>query len=106
MRKLGLALVLAVICAAALGAVRADASPVRALHQTSWIRYCNGSRRRAGDVRLKSMGVGIVRFTLRWDEVAAVRPSNARKPGATRSTCGAPMTRSSARSTHKAPLSW
>ena len=82
MRKLGLALVLAVICAAALGAGRADASPyaLYGIQDDAWIRYGDGSVTERA-MQLKSMGVGIVRFTLRWDEVAAVRPSNARKPG-------------------------
>ena len=82
MRKFGLALVLAVICAAALGAGRADASPyaLYGIQDDAWIRYGDGSVTERA-MQLKSMGVGIVRFTLGWDEVAAARPSNARKPG-------------------------
>src|SRR3954454_8294465 len=82
MRKLGLALVLASICAAALAAGRAHASPyvVYGIQDEAWLRYGNGSLTER-TMQLKSMGVGIVRFTLRWNEVAAKRPANARNPG-------------------------
>ena len=82
MRKLGLALVLAALCAAALGAGRADASPyaLYGIQDDAWIRYGDGSVTERA-MQLKSMGVGIVRYTLRWDEVAAARPGNARNPG-------------------------
>jgi hypothetical protein len=82
MRKLGLALVLSALCAAALGAGRAEASPyaLYGIQDDAWIRYGNGSLTERV-MQLQSMGVGIVRFTLRWDEVAAVRPGNARNPG-------------------------
>jgi hypothetical protein len=82
MRKLGLVLVLALTCAAALAAGRADASPyaLYGIQDDAWIRYGNGSVTERV-MQLKSMGVGIVRFTLRWDEVAAARPGNARNPG-------------------------
>lgn len=82
MRKLALALVLGALCAAALGAGRAAASPyaLYGIQDDAWIRYGNGSVTERV-MQLKSMGVGIVRFTLRWDEVAAARPGNARNPG-------------------------
>ena len=82
MRKLGLALVLGALCAAALGAGRADASPyaLYGIQDDAWIRYGDGSVTERA-MQLKSMGVGIVRYTLRWDEVAAARPGNARNPG-------------------------
>jgi len=45
MRKLGLVLVLGVLCATALGAGRADASPyaLYGIQDDAWIRYGNGS---------------------------------------------------------------
>ena len=51
MRKLGLALVLGAICAAALGAGRADASTyaLYGIQDDAWIRYGNGSVDRARD---------------------------------------------------------
>jgi hypothetical protein len=82
MRKLGLALVLALTCAAALAAGRAHASPyvVYGMQDEAWLRYGNGSLTQRV-MQLKSMGVGIVRFTLRWNEVAPKPPANARNPG-------------------------
>jgi hypothetical protein len=81
MRKLGPALVLVLLCAA-LGAGRANASPyaLYGIQDDAWLRYGNGSVTERA-MQLKSMGVGIVRFTLRWDQVAPTRPANARNPG-------------------------
>jgi hypothetical protein len=81
MRKLVLVLVLTLASAAALAAGRAQASPyvTDGIQDDAWLRYGNGSVTERV-LQLKSMGVGIVRFTLRWDEVAPTRPANARKP--------------------------
>ena len=48
---------------------------------------------------LKQMGVGIVRFTMRWDEVAPTRPANAREPVRPGLRVGPRTTRSSGRCT-------
>ena len=81
-----LALVSSLICAlaacAATTAGTASASPgvLYGLQDDAWLRYDYSGSLTDRVLKLKAMGVGIVRFTLHWNEVAPTKPKNASDP--------------------------
>ena len=76
-----IALAALVACAAlAVPAPAPAASAVRfGIHDDAWIASGPGSLDSRLD-RLRSLGVDLVRFTIRWDAVARRRPRNAENP--------------------------
>lgn len=64
----------------AAGAAHAAPDAKFGIQDDAWLLYGPGTltQRLA---TLHGLGVGIVRFTLRWDEIAGTRPANPRDPG-------------------------
>jgi hypothetical protein len=86
MRKVALMFMLvfalaAVAATARTGSARASTSIYYGIQDDAWLQYDDyGSSLTERVMKLKQMGVGIVRFTLHWNEVAPTRPRNARNP--------------------------
>src|SRR5215470_10094658 len=82
MRRFALAFMLTLaLAAAATGSASASTSVLYGVQDDAWLRYDDdGSSLTERVIQLKQMGVGIVRYTLRWDEVAAKRPTDGRDP--------------------------
>lgn len=72
-------LVAAAACAAAVAPARAAPKARFGIADDAWLKYGPGTlESRIG--LLRRYGVGIVRFTLRWDKIARTRPRNPRDP--------------------------
>ena len=59
---------------------RVDRPVLYGLQDDAWLRYDYQGSLTERVLKLKQMGVGIVRFTLRWNEVAPTKPADARDP--------------------------
>ena len=72
----------AVAAAALLAASPAAASPAirYGVQDDAWIAYGSGGSLADRLAALDTLGVDVVRYTLRWNEVARTRPANARDP--------------------------
>jgi hypothetical protein len=84
MRKLAFAIMLGGVLAAcsAATATTASAAPgvLYGIQDDAWLRYDYQGSLTDRVLKLKNMGVGIVRFTLHWNEVAPTKPADARDP--------------------------
>src|SRR5262249_36143128 len=84
MRKLALAIMLSGTIAACTAATATPASAARGIlygiQDDAWLRYDYQGSLTDRVLKLKSMGVGIVRFTLHWNEVAPTKPTDAKDP--------------------------
>ena len=70
---------LALVGAVSAGSAQASAGARYGIQDDAWLMYGPGTL--GGRVgTLEGLGVGVVRFTLRWDKVAPSKPSNATDP--------------------------
>jgi hypothetical protein len=69
------------LCATAgAGTARASSSILYGLQDDAWLSHDSGSTLTERVLKLKQMGVGIVRFTVHWNEVAPTRPADPQDP--------------------------
>ncbi|HZR94390.1 MAG TPA: hypothetical protein VFA56_01765 [Gaiellaceae bacterium] len=78
----GVGALVAVLCAAAASSAAAVASPGAqfGIQDDAWLMYGPGTLD-ARVLTIRGLGAGLVRFTLRWDQVAPSRPARPRDPG-------------------------
>src|SRR5215475_4815110 len=82
MRRIALAITLTcALAAAAAGTSSASTSIYYGVQDDAWLRYDDsGTNLTERVLALKQMGVQIVRYTLRWDEVARKKPTSGSNP--------------------------
>jgi hypothetical protein len=75
------ALVLAALALAVAAPARASHTAQFGIQDDAWLLYGPGTLQERLTT-LQNLGVGVVRFTLRWDQVAAQKPASPRSPSA------------------------
>jgi hypothetical protein len=75
----GVAAVVAAVALVAAGAAQASPGARFGIQDDAWLMDGPGTLEQRL-AQLQSLGVGVVRFTLRWDEVAPTQPANATDP--------------------------
>ena len=75
----GVAAAVAAVALVAAASAQADSAARYGIQDDAWLMYGPGalSQRLA---TLQGLGVGVVRFTLRWDQIATAQPANPRDP--------------------------